>query len=284
MKAAPNLKTVGLILGPYRNLTTLTAAVLSLHPNTQVLNHAGTRLLTGRRNFVEHADEAHLDRFVDAALGASTEGRRGTFGGSIQFSHAFDRENLRESYKRRYGDRAMKDDVRCFIWKESGRVTKLLRQSSDGIEKLTESAPKVRFMQPVRNLLDCTRSNLDNGKLVPGATDTSSEAALDAIVENISWFARSAEKRPERFLMFFEDDPIPTILDGLVEVLELDDDEIWRRDAGRTPSSWRACHTNTLPRCTRRCAARLSGTLPMPSSPSGCSGCRTPKPLRRVWR
>ena len=75
MKAAPNLKTVGLILGPYRNLTTLTAAVLSLHPNTQVLNHAGTRLLTGRRNFVEHADEAHLDRFVDTALGASTEGR-----------------------------------------------------------------------------------------------------------------------------------------------------------------------------------------------------------------
>ena len=125
----------------------------------------------------------------------------------------------------------MKDDVRCFIWKESGRVTKLLRQSSDGIERLTESAPKVRFMQPVRNLLDCTRSNLDNGKLVPGATDTSSEAALDAIVENISWFARSAEKRPERFLMFFEDDPIPTILDGLVEVLELDDDEISRRDA-----------------------------------------------------
>ena len=120
VRTAPNLKTVGLILGPYRNLTTLTAAVLSLHPSTQVLNHAGKRLLTGRRNFIERPDEARLDRFVDAALSASTEGRRGTFGGSIQFSHAFDRENLRESYQRRYGDRAMKDDVRCFIWKESG--------------------------------------------------------------------------------------------------------------------------------------------------------------------
>ena len=231
VRTAPNLKTVGLILGPYRNLTTLTAAVLSLHPSTQVLNHAGKRLLTGRRNFIERPDEARLDRFVDAALSASTEGRRGTFGGSIQFSHAFDRENLRESYQRRYGDRAMKDDVRCFIWKESGRVTQLLRRSGDGIEKLTESAPKVRFLQPVRNLLDCTRSNLDNTKVVPGVTDMSREGVLDAIVENMSWFARSAEKHPERFFMFFEDDPITTILDGLVAVLELDDDETWRRDA-----------------------------------------------------
>ena len=47
----------------------------------------------------------------------------------------------------------------------------------------------------------------------------------------MSWFARSAEKHPERFFMFFKDDPITTILDGLVAVLELDDDETWRRDA-----------------------------------------------------
>ncbi len=233
MTAAPNLKTVGLILGPYRNLTTLTAAVLSLHPNTQVLNHAGTRLLKGRRNFIERADQASLERFVEAALGASTEGTRGTHGGSIQFSHAFDRDNIRESYERRYGDQVMKDDVQCFVWKESGRVSQVLRRRDDGIERLTESIPKVRFLQPVRNLLDCTLSNFasHHAKLVPGVTDFSHEGVLDAIVENISWFARSAEKCPDRFFMFFEDDPVSTVLDGLVKVLELDDDETWRHDA-----------------------------------------------------
>ena len=211
MTAAPNLKTVGLILGPYRNLTTLTAAVLSLHPNTQVLNHAGPRLLTGRRNFVERPDEARLNRFVDAALGASTEGRRGTFGGSIQFSHAFDRENLRESYQRRYGDQVMKDDVRCFVWKESGRVTQLLRGSSDGIEKLTEATPKVRFLQPVRNLLDCTQSNLatNHAELVPGVTDMSPEGVLDAIVENMAWFRAVGGEAPGTVLHVLRGRPGP---------------------------------------------------------------------------
>ena len=108
-----------------------------------------------------------------------------------------------------------------------------MRGSSDGIEKLTEATPKVRFLQPVRNLLDCTQSNLatNHAELVPGVTDMSPEGVLDAIVENMAWFARSAEKHPERFFMFFEDDPVPTVLDGLVEVLQLDDDETWRRDA-----------------------------------------------------
>lgn len=227
------LKTVGLILGPYRNLTSLTAAALSLHPHVQVLNHAGSRLLTRRRNFLRHADPARLDRFIAAALGASTWGKRGTFGGSIQLSHAFDRENVRETYRRRYGEQTMKDDVRCLVWKESGRVTTLLRESDDGIEDLTVVAPKMRYLQPVRNPLDCTRSNLrtDHAKLVPGVKDLNPESVLDAIVENISWFAMSAEKHPERFFMFFEDDPVDTVIDGLVRVLELDDDDTWRRDA-----------------------------------------------------
>jgi hypothetical protein len=227
------LKTVGLILGPYRNLTSLTAAVLSLHPHIQVLNHAGSRLLTRRRNFIKRADAARLDRFVVAALGASTSGKRGSFGGSIQFSHAFDREKVRETYRRRYGDQTMKDDVRCLVWKESGRVTTKLRESGNGIEQLTEASPKMRFLQPVRNPLDCMRSNLrtDHAKLVPGVKNLNPEGVLDAIVENISWFAMSAEKHPERFFMFFEDDPVTTVIDGLIGVLELDDDDTWRRDA-----------------------------------------------------
>ena len=59
------LRTVGLILGPYRNLTTLTASVLSLHPECQALNHAGPRLLKGRLDFIQ--DVRRLDRFCNAA-------------------------------------------------------------------------------------------------------------------------------------------------------------------------------------------------------------------------
>ncbi|MCW5878805.1 MAG: hypothetical protein KIS80_08075, partial [Anaerolineales bacterium] len=48
------LESVCLFLGPYRNLTTLTASMLSLHPECQVLNHAGTRVFPNKNlNFIE---------------------------------------------------------------------------------------------------------------------------------------------------------------------------------------------------------------------------------------
>ena len=52
-----DIKYVGYVCltpGPYRNLTTLTVSVLYLHPDYQVLNHAGTRL------FVKKAEEEIL--------------------------------------------------------------------------------------------------------------------------------------------------------------------------------------------------------------------------------
>lgn len=54
------LQTVGLFVGPYRNLTTLTAAVLALHPRCQVLNHAGDRLLRGRKDFIGRYSDQRL--------------------------------------------------------------------------------------------------------------------------------------------------------------------------------------------------------------------------------
>ncbi|MHB8529324.1 MAG: hypothetical protein ACYC8V_07420, partial [Caulobacteraceae bacterium] len=38
------VRRTAVILGPYRNLTTLTASVLALHPQCQVLNHASDRI------------------------------------------------------------------------------------------------------------------------------------------------------------------------------------------------------------------------------------------------
>jgi len=39
-----NIESVCITLGPYRNLTTLTASVLFLHPNCKVLNYAARRV------------------------------------------------------------------------------------------------------------------------------------------------------------------------------------------------------------------------------------------------
>ena len=58
-----DIESVCLTLGPYRNLTTLTASVLYLHPNCQVLNHAGNRIYGKRKiDFLWDCDKDILDR------------------------------------------------------------------------------------------------------------------------------------------------------------------------------------------------------------------------------
>ena len=228
--SGPDLRTVGLILGPYRNLTTLTASALSLHPECQVLNHAGRRLVKGRRDFITHPDAHHLDRFCQAALEASTTGRRGHYGGSIQFSHAFDREQIRQLYQDRYGDQVIKERVRVLVWKESGDVTELIRSDADRIFRLLDNEPRLRYLMPVRHPLDCAQSNVRTGHAngISGADPTDVSSVLDRIVEVIGWFAELMERYPDRFFMFFQNDDRSDICDGFVRLLELDDDAEWR--------------------------------------------------------
>ena len=84
-------QSVCLTLGPYRNLTTLTAATLFLHPNCQVLNHAGKRIFGNRKvDFLSDYSKDKLDRFIQFAIKISSKGQRGKLGGSIIYSHAFD--------------------------------------------------------------------------------------------------------------------------------------------------------------------------------------------------
>ena len=228
--SSAGLRTVGLILGPYRNLTTLTASVLSLHPECQVLNHAGRRLLRGRRDFIGHVDAQHLDRFCKAALEASAGGRRGQYGGSIQFSHAFDREQMRQLYRERYGDQSIKDSVKVLVWKESGIVTERIRSHPDRIYKLIDNEPRLRYLMPVRHPLDCARSNVRTGHAnrITGADPNDVASVLDRIVEVIGWFGTLMQRYPDRFFMFFQNDDPANISDGLVRTLELSEDPQWR--------------------------------------------------------
>ena len=121
------LRTVCLTLGPYRNLTTLTASVLYLHPRCQVLNHAGGRVFGDPRiDFLANYSEETFERFVRYALRASQTGRRGKHGGSIRHSHAVeDRPQMREAI----GAMAPKDQPICLVWKESLRTGNHIRRN-----------------------------------------------------------------------------------------------------------------------------------------------------------
>ncbi len=166
LDALRDLNSVCLFLGPYRNLTTLTASLLTLHPECQVLNHGSNRVLPfAELNFLVDYSDAKFERFCRFALDASRGGRRGDFGGSVTLSHAFDHDSMRQAYARRYGDRRVKERVSCLVWKESHRVTAFLRRQGLPPEELSRANPKLRFLMPIRNPLDCMLSNCTSGHL-----------------------------------------------------------------------------------------------------------------------
>jgi hypothetical protein len=193
--AARRIQTVGIILGPYRNLTTLTASLLSLHPACQVLNHGG-RVLKGRADFIARRDEASLRRFCAQALAASTGGEHGDFGGSIRLSHAFERPALAERYEARYGDRWVKPQPICLVWKESQAVTNLIRSADLELATLITEMKALRFLLPVRNPIDCAFSNVrtTHAVRIPGADPNNVLDVLDKIIETIAWFDRRAPR------------------------------------------------------------------------------------------
>ena len=223
------LRTVGLILGPYRNLTTLTASLLALHPHCQVLNHAGARLLTNRRNFLSKYTPERFERFCTTALSFTIDGERGDFGGSIRLSHAFDHPRLRQLYEERYGAVDMKDEIATLVWKESQLVTNHIRKSPARIDRLLQLAPQIRFIMPIRNPLDCARSNVYTGhaRTIRGAVPNDVVDVLDHIIETIGWFSRLEREQPDRFFMFYQDDESGEISRGLLGALELTHDPRW---------------------------------------------------------
>ena len=222
------LDTIGLVLGPYRNLTTLTASILSLHPQCQVLNHAAERILTSKRDFLSSYSDDRLRAFCSAAMEASTGGRRGDYGGSILYSHAFESDELKSLYENRYGQSAMKDSPTCLIWKESQFVTDRIREVPGKIEDLVANAPKLRFLLPVRQPLDCAMSNLRTGHALRiGGAETSRTGVLEKILETTAWFGELQMQYPDRFFMFLQNDDPKDLCIGMSKVLEISDDEQW---------------------------------------------------------
>lgn len=231
---ARGVDRVCLFLGPYRNLTTLTAGVLSLHPAVQVLNHGKAQVFGAPEdNFIVDYTHDAFARFVRTAIALSGGGTRGDAGGSITYSHAFDHPAMRDAYRLRFGAALVKDAPRCLVWKESLRTSNAIRKHGVDLGALFAANDRIRFLMPIRHPIDCAVSNLKTGhyEILRMRRDDSLPAVLDAIVNEIAWFQDCRAAHPDRFFSFYQDGVDVASLDAMATFLGVASDERWRRDA-----------------------------------------------------
>jgi hypothetical protein len=230
------LRTVCVTLGPYRNLTTITAAILALHPHCQVLNHAGARILNHRRlDFLRYHDPATFDAFTRYAIQVSRAGRRGDYGGSITLSHAFaNSPKLRAMYRAAYGASLVKQGIHSLFWKESLAVANHIREHGIDLGHLLQENARLRFLLPVRNPLDCAASNLKTAHVSRFRgleAQASIERVMLAILDEFRWFLELQDRHPDRFFCFFEHEFGGGTLRDMAQFLEIEADERWRENA-----------------------------------------------------
>lgn len=245
------LKTVCLMLGPYRNLTTLTASILFLHKNCQVLNHAGSRIFNDSRlDFLNEYSDSTFDTFVKYAIYISEHGRKGEYGGSITYSHAFnDKYKTKEIFKDT-GLNLIKDKVECLLWKESLKTSHLIKSNNINLAKIFEKNEKLRFILPVRNPMDCALSNHQPKHLNLynlAKKNSTLEQVLDAILNEILWVVTLKEKYPNRILIYFEHEPISILLMNITNFLNIENYADWNHDASKAFYNAKQYeHTNTF--------------------------------------
>lgn len=230
-----DVRTVCLFLGPYRNLTTLTASILFLHPHCQVLNHAASRIFGDKRiDFLDGYDDEKFATFVRYAIHASGRGGRGKIGGSIIHSHAFDKEHATKSLFEEAGGELIKQNIRSLVWKESLRTSNHIRQHHVDLAAIFSRNKQLRFLLPVRNPIDTAISNLKSGHapLFEGiANDSPVERVVEAILDEFVWIEQIRKQFPERCFVFFEHQFGRETLTALAKFLDLESDERWIRNA-----------------------------------------------------
>lgn len=229
------IKSVCLALGPYRNLTTLTASTLFLHPNCQVLNHAGKRIYGKKQvDFLQDFSKEKLDRFLQFAIQISSTGHRGDTGGSITHSHAFDSRYQTKEILEKAGVEPRKQKIKSLFWKESLRTSNIIRERQVNLADIFRNDERLRFLLPIRNPMDCAVSNLKTGHVnrFPGLSKSSpTREVVQAILDEIFWFANLKREFPDRFHYFYEYEISRDMLVDLARFLQLDPDETWIANA-----------------------------------------------------
>jgi hypothetical protein len=228
-------ESVCLALGPRGNLTTLTAAILFLHPDCQVLNHAGTRIYGNKQiDFLSDYSEERFERFIQFAIRISNKGFRGDRGGSITYSHAFDSKYQTKDVYQKTGEGLVKEHIRCLFWKESQRTSNLIREKHVDLGNIFKQNDKLRFLQPIRNPMDCAISNLNTGHVTMFKGLSRSSSVIEVtrtILDEIYWLGELVETFPGRFHYYSEHEISEKMLINLAKFLQLDPDETWLANA-----------------------------------------------------
>lgn len=207
--------TVVAFLGPYRNLTTLTAATLGLHPNIVVMNHGFARVeaTASLRAFDDPAPEK-TQRLRQTLVELSEGGRRGPPGGSIRLSHAV---TDHPAMAAAYAAAPMKEKTGAVVWKESGDLGNYLERRGLDPAEVAARWPKLRFIGPVRRPLDHIRGlrGFDRHQ-IPNASSppTFEEAARHILAAHYSFWQR-ARRRPDGFFQFRETEMSAALLTRL---------------------------------------------------------------------
>jgi len=230
-----NIETVCLILGPYRNLTTFFSSILFLHPDCQVLNHAGRRV-HGNKNidFLSSYSTEIFENFIRFSLEICSRGERGTYGGSILLSHAFESKILKNLYRKQKNKLKNKSSIKALVWKESLLNTNLIRTDGFELDNLLIKEKKLKFILPIRSPLDCTFSNIKTGhaRLFKGINDKSTPFdVLGKVIDEIYWFVEKKEMFPDRFFYFFEQDISKNLLIEILKFLNISEDTKWISNA-----------------------------------------------------
>jgi len=228
------VNTVCFIAGPYRNLTSLTAAIAVLHPNCQVLNHAKDRILPHNKvDFFSSYSLPKFQLFIKYAILLSTGGKRGRYGGSITHSHAFDKSLVKEKYHTRFGSNLLKKNIQCLFWKEGLHLSNHLKKQKISPLDLVKNKSNIRYILPIRNPLDCAISN-QKTKMAQIFTNINEASSLQdillEILDNYLTFFKNQQISKENFFHFYEHSLSSKTLADFCKYLNIPYNNSWKED------------------------------------------------------
>lgn len=189
--------TVVIFLGPYRNLTTLWSAVLSMHPSVVSVNHITPELEACVPDIVDAKVEyPNLVQLLLDAVGEETK--------PLEDSHALRHADdaFRDTY---FQWQSRKLDPTHILWKDSGRLTaafwKRKQQGKASLRLFVEAYPQVKFVMPLRNPVDMVRSNMEKSSYLKAYQLPSDGyiCFIDWYLEILQWFLRWKDREPSRF-------------------------------------------------------------------------------------
>jgi hypothetical protein len=137
-------------------------------------------------------------------------------------------------YRGVYGASLVKDVIHSIFWKESLAVANHIRAHKVDLGHLLQRNPKLRFLLPVRNPLDCAVSNLKTGH-VSRFNGLDARAPIErvvlAILAEFRWVLELQERHPDRFFCFFAHEFGRTTVGDMAGFLALEEEESWRQAA-----------------------------------------------------